>query len=64
MKIDKLWGEKELNAPKIQKKTNEEKKIIEEEHVEHKKPVEDEVMLGRIYFPDNLALYVPLIPYL
>ena len=54
---------KELNAPKIQNKNDEQKKVTDEEWFEDKKPIKDEVLLSRICFPHNPLPYVLSIPY-
>ena len=57
-----LRSGKELNDPT--EKNDEEKKAREEEQkVEMQKPKEDEVIPGRISFPDNPPAYVPPVPY-
>ena len=63
VKVVTLKSGKKLNALEIEKKIDEEKKAVEEEWVEDKKPIEDAVVLGRIHFPNNPPLYVPFIPY-
>ena len=59
-----LRSGKELNDPPVKKNNDAEKKAPEEDQkVEAQKPKEDEVIPGRISFPDNPSPYVPPVPY-
>ena len=57
-----LRNGKELNALESQKKNHEEK-VGKKEWIEEKSSAKNEVVPGRILFPDNPPPYVPPVPY-
>ena len=57
-----LKSKKELNELEVKQKI-EENAVEEKQSNKVQKPNEDEVILGRIHFPDNPPLYMPPIPY-
>ena len=64
MKDVTIRSGKELKDPVVKKNNDEEKKRSgEEQKEEAQKPQEDDVLSGRISFPDNPPPYVPPVPY-
>ena len=55
---------KELNESKARRKNKDKKSVIEkEQNMKVQKPIEDEVRLGTVCFPENPPPYVPPILY-
>ena len=60
-----LRSGKKLNEPWVNKKTKDKKNAIDEEQrKEVQTPKENEMIMGRIHFPNNPPPYMPPIPYL